>query len=209
MPYDFHSVENFGSHKNYTRSITYLTRSDKNNASTGFCCGLSDISGIDFDAVKEDWCRIRNKTCPQDMFSSVDCFVKVDDAYYFIEFKKATSKSLSGIELYEGHSIDVSIRRKAFDSLAIAPMTVLQSVPGSDIIGHAEFIVVYVPDATESLSAIDIRNKIKKLAGCEDSLYRGFPVRWGVEELKSLKLFRDVHTWPANIFESWARDHLR
>lgn len=210
MAYVFPPIDaRTGNHKSYKQDLVYLTRSDKTRASTEFCKSLLGRYRLtDFDAVKDDICSIRNRTGAQNKFCSVDCFATLDDTYYFIEFKNATASRLNGIEWYEGQPIDVSLRRKAFDSLAIAPLTVLQATSGSFIMDHAEFIVVYVPDAEEAMSGIDIRNKIKRLAGCADSLYPELPVRWDLESLRDDKLFRDVHTWPAPIFEQWAMNNL-
>jgi len=99
----------------YLQNIVVLTRSVRDNPSTGFCKCLENfgIKGQDFDAIKNDFCALRKPG--QLPFCSVDCFIEAKGKYYFIEFKKSTTPGLNGIECHEGDPIGVSLRRKAFD----------------------------------------------------------------------------------------------
>ena len=198
--------------KNYRSDISVLTRSIKGDPKTGFCRELSGrgICGVDFDAVKDAVCSLREGTgFPNDKFCSADCFVRSKEGdCCFIEFKKSTAEALDSVgeELYEGKPIGVSLRRKAFDSLVLAGMTVAQNETGAELMGKAVFIVVYRGSAQDALSALGFGEGLSRVSGQSDSIQGKRGVRWGLSDLKTSGLYKDVHTWPDSDFVPWAKE---
>lgn len=188
-----------------------MTRSDKNDPSTGFCNSLNDNYAIDFDDVKRDFCKVRI----QDL-RSADAFIHAaDDKYYFIEFKKSTVSALDNLQFDSVTPIDsstglpvkcsyieFSLKQKAFDSLLIAGATVLQGIPLKDIMDNAIFIVVRLDNNATPSSLTALAERFARLS-------TGSSVLWNLEELKKQGLFSEVHTWTESEFESWAEKHLK
>lgn len=96
--------------------------------------------------------------------------------------------------------IELLLKQKAFDSLAIAGMTTLRDVSAKDIMDNAVFIVVRLNDASRSF--IGLVDNITRLATSGD------PVLWGLDDLKKEGFFREVHTWTESQFVPWAKSHL-
>ncbi len=210
MAYTFPVLLRNGKPKKYECDITILTRKDKSIPSSGFCDKLHGVKAIDFDDVKRDVCNIRIQH-----LRSADAFFKaMDGTYYFIEFKKSDRSALDDLQFENGRPIvsrtglpvtcsyiELVLKQKAFDSLAIAGMTVLQDVPGKDIMDHAVFIVVRLDDTPKALNGLI--NNITRLAT------GGNTVLWGLDELKRNGFFRKVHTWTEAEFVPWAETHLK
>lgn len=198
------------SSKNYGRNIVYLTRSDKNNSKTEFLKGLNsrNICAIDLDSVKDDFDQLRDDRGRNlEKLKSVDAFFRSSDGkFYFVEFKNATSESLDAID--EGEPINVSLRKKAFDSITLSGLTVTQDVVGKTLMKNAILIVVYKSSPIDSLAAIGFGNSLARRAnGLKGSTE--YPIKWGLNALKTSGLYDDVYTWPDNKFENWAIDKLK
>lgn len=216
MAYQYPPMLGNGSAKNYQTNIVFLTRSNKQDATSGYCNSLNGrISAIDFDEVAKDVCAVRDWTGKKlRNLSSVDCFFQTTDGlhYYFIEFKKSTRE---GFEKWdEGSPPEESFRKKAFDSLALSGMTSLQGVSGKDIMDKAVFIVVYIPSASDSLAAMELNDNLTRLSASNinavaDSIRGMHPVMWNLIELKNKGFYHDVHTWPENDFVNWAVNNLK
>lgn len=209
MAYKFPSLLHNGKPKNYERDITILTRKDESDPSSGFCNELRGIKAITFDNVKREVCKSRIQE-----LRSADAFFKAaDGTYYFIEFKKSSKYALDALPFESDRPIDsrtgrrvtcsyieLLLKQKAFDSLAIAGMTTLQDVPAKDVMDNAVFIVVRLDDASKSF--IGLVNNITRLATSGD------PVLWGLDDLRIEGFFREVHTWTESQFVLWAKSHL-
>lgn len=209
MAYKFPNLLHNGKPKNYERDITILTRKDESDPSSGFCNGLRGIKAIAFDNVKREVCESRIQE-----LRSADAFFKaVDGTCYFIEFKKSSKSALDALPFESDKPIDsrtgrrvtcsyieLLLKQKAFDSLAIAGMTTLQDVSAKDIMDNAVFIVVRLDDASRSF--IGLVDNITRLATSGD------PVLWGLDDLKKKGFFREVHTWTESQFVPWAKSHL-
>ena len=210
MAYTFPELLRNGKSKDHAQNITILTRSDQSDKTSGFCDELSGIKAVDFDAVKRSVCKVRMQE-----LRSYDAFFKTaNGTYYFIEFKNSSQSALDILQFDNGRPIDSRtglpvtcsyiefvLKQKAFDSLAIAGMTVLQDVPGKDIMDHAVFIVVRLNDTPKALNGLI--NNITRLAT------GGNTVLWGLDELKRNGFFREVHTWTEAEFVPWAKTHLK
>lgn len=196
--------------KKYECDITILTRENKSISSSGFCNALHGMKAIDFDDVKRDACNVRI----QELRSADAFFRATNGTYYFIEFKNSNQSALDTLQFDKGKPIDsrtgspvacsyieLVLKQKAFDSLAIAGMTVLQNVPERDIMDNAVFIVVRLDDTSKSLNGLI--NNITRLAT------GGNTILWGLDELKRNGFFREVHTWTETEFVSWAKTHLK
>lgn len=210
MAYTFPELLRNGKPKKYECDITILTRKDKSIPSSGFCDELHGIEAVDFDDVKQDVCKIR----VQELRSTDAFFKATDGTYYFIEFKKSEKSTLDTLPFENARPIDpktkrpvtcsyieFSLTQKAFDSLAIAGMTVLQDVPEKDIMNHAVFIVVRLSNAPNSFNVL--ASRITSLAT------GGSPVFWGLDKLTRNGFFREVHTWTEAEFVPWAKTHLK
>lgn len=210
MAYTFPELKRNGKPKDHAQNIPILTRSNQNDKTSGFCDELSGIKAVDFDVVKRGVCEIRM----QELRSSDAFFKATNGTYYFIEFKNSNQSALDILQFDNGRPIDsktglpvkcsyieFALKQKAFDSLAIAGMTVLQDVPGKDIMDHAVFIVVRLDDTPKSLNGLI--NNITRLAT------GGNTVLWGLDELKQKGFFRDVHTLTETEFVPWAKTHLK
>ena len=209
MAYSFPKLLQNGRPKKYECDITILTRKDENDPSSGFCDELHGIKSVNFDDVKRDVCEGRIQE-----LKSADAFFKAaNGTYYFIEFKKSDKSALDALPFDKDRPIDsttkrpakcsyieFSLKKKAFDSLAIAGMTVLQDVPGKDIMDHAVFIVVRLGDTSRSLNGL-INNITRLGTG-------GNTILWGLDELKRNGFFREVYTWTEDEFVPWAKAHL-
>ena len=210
MAYKFPRLLKHGRSKQYECDITILTRNERNVPASGFCNALRGIEAIAFDDVKRDVCEMRVQE-----LRSVDAFFKATDGtYYFMEFKKSDKTSLDTLAFEKARPVDpktkrpvtcsyieFSLTQKAFDSLAIAGMTVLQNVPVADIMNNAVFIVVRLGNAPTSFD--ELASRITSLATGGD------PVFWGLNKLKKNGFFRGVHTWTETEFVPWAKKHLK
>ena len=195
--------------KNYGKNIVVLTRSDRNKPATGFLKNLEPraIVAVDFDTVKDDFCKLRDSECHnRQKLKSVDAFfMSTTGRYYFIEFKKASSECLSSLD--EGEPIDVSFRKKAFDSILMSRFTVVPNVNSQDLMSNATLIVVYKSSASDAINAIKFDDNLTRRAnGNYDSMT--YPIKWKLDELKTCGLYKEVYTWPDNKFESWAIENL-
>lgn len=204
------------SSKDYGKNIVRLTRSNKDDPSTEFLKGLDyrNIAVVDFDSVKDDLDKLRDSDGKNmQKLKSVDAFFRSSNGkFYFIEFKKSTSEALNKIgnhvEYDEKEKIDVSFRKKAFDSITLSGITTTQDINGVDLMKNAVLIVAYKSSARDSLSAIDFNTSLTSRAnGCSAAIQ--YPTQWGLDELKTAGLYSDVHTWPDNKFESWAVNNLK
>ncbi|MBR2838097.1 MAG: hypothetical protein IKE55_04920 [Kiritimatiellae bacterium] len=167
------------------------------------------MKAIDFDDVKRDACDVRIQE-----LRSADAFFKATNGtYYFIEFKNSHQSALDELQFDKGKPIDsrtgltvtcsyieLVLKQKAFDSLAIAGMTVLQDMPEKDIMDNAVFIVVRLDDTSKSLNGL-INNITRLSTG-------GNTILWGLNELKQNGFFREVYTWTETEFVYWAKTHL-
>lgn len=198
------------SSKDYGENIALLTRSRKDDPSTGFLRDLAvrNISAVNFDSVKDDLDRLRDSTGENSQkLKSVDAFFRSSSGkFFFIEFKKSTAEALTDID--EGESIAVSLRKKAFDSITLSGITATQDITGSELMQNAVLIVVYKSSAADSIGAIEIGDSLTRLASGSGTNGRQ-PPKWGLDELRSNGLYSEVYTWPDNKFESWAPTNLR
>ena len=145
---------------------------------------------------------------------SADAFFKATDGtYYFIEFKKSNRRALDDLQFENGAPIDsrtgrrvacscieLSLKQKAFDSLAIASLTTLQNISAKEIMDNAVFFVVRLDDAPKSFNGF-----VSRLTCLATG---GEPVLWGLDVLKKEGFFREVHTWTESEFVPWAKSHL-
>lgn len=211
MSYEFPPKNMNGNFKNFKHDIVAVTRSKKDDCSTEFCKELRGrIQVYDLDSIKDEWSEMRHSNSKGAKLCSADCYFRASDGiYYFIEFKKSTLQGLNEIDNEEGLPLYVSLRRKAVDSLGLASMTILQDQTGKNIQDHAIFIVVYRSSAEEKLRVLEINKSLTKLASGADSVNRSYPIMWSLDKLRDWGLYRDVHTWPEDVFVSWAKLNLK
>ena len=209
MAYRFPRMLRNGKPKDYECDITILTRKNESDPSSGFCAALRGIKAIAFDNVKREVCESRIQE-----LRSADAFFKATDGtYYFIEFKKSNRRALDDLQFENGAPIDsrtgrrvacscieLSLKQKAFDSLAIASLTTLQNISAKEIMDNAVFIVVRLDDAPKSFNCF-----VSRLTCLATG---GEPVLWGLDVLKKEGFFREVHTWTESEFVPWAKSHL-
>lgn len=204
------------SSKDYGKNIVRLTRSNKDDPSTEFLNNLDSrrISVVDFDSVKDDLDKLRDSDGKNmQKLTSVDAFFRsFDGKFYFIEFKKSTSEALNkigeNVEYDEKERIDVSFRKKAFDSITLSGITTTQDIIGSELMKNAVLIVVYKSSPNDAISAVEFNSSLTSRANGRKCAIQ-YPIQWKLDELKSAGLYSDVHTWPDNKFESWVPDHLK
>lgn len=211
MSYNFIQTDKGGKPKNYEQDIVILTRSKRNDNSSEFCRDLKGrIKGYDLDLIKDEWSMLRGSSYSGAKMSSVDCYFKAaNGVHYFIEFKNASREALDRVDSEDGIPLCISLRRKAVDSLGLAGMTILQEETGKQIQNNSVYFVVYRASAADTLAVLDINKSLTVLAGGKDSIKRSYPIMWSLDTLKTVGLYRDVHTWPDTEFVSWAKDNLK
>lgn len=212
MSYEFPPKTETGNLKVYKNDLANLTRSNKDDPKTGFCDDLRGrISAFDFDGIKDDFCSVRQQRYGGAKLKSVDAFFKAaDGTLYFFEFKKSSREALEVLD-DDGERIpfEVSLKRKAVDSLAVSALTVLQDKSGAEICDHAVLFVVYRKSVTDTLGSLEINSGLTSLAGGADSISKKHSIMWSLDELRKKGLYKDVHTWPEDEFVSWAKENVK
>lgn len=195
----------------FSQDIVYLTRSKKDNPESEFCKELKGrgIRAHDFDAIKDSFCALRDSTGNNcNKLKSVDCvFKSALGECYFIEFKKTTSERLNEID--DGEPIEVSFRKKAFDSILMSSYTLFLDDDAQSIMRNSVLIVVYRPSAKDCLEALEFNKALTECSGDCDSISEKHPIMWGLRKLRDVGLYKDVHTWPENEFVPWAKKYLK
>jgi len=72
----------------------------------------------------------------------------------------------------------------------------------------AEYILVRLSELSDVPCFDVIADSVYSLAKIKDSIYPECAIQWGLEKLRDLGLFADVHTWPETKFVDWAKKNL-
>lgn len=131
---------------------------------------LPDGSACDFDALKDELCKLRaGALCSVDVWG-----MGGDGSFYFIEFKD------------QGRNTIAQLKKKAFDSLIIFWMTIGKHLSLDEIRSRSEFILVK-PNAEEKSLESD------KLAVMLNELVRVHvprPIGFQLEEISKTRMYK-------------------
>ncbi len=179
-------------HVSYQDSLYNLAQA-KHAVQTNFCLRFKSYMADDFDAITKDYCKIRRQQlCSADAFheNSVNDLI-------FVEFKDKSKEYLdqigrgtpkidpsTGVE-EKDETTEVSLHKKAIDSIAVASGTVCNTLPQIAISQGAMFIVVR-QDGPEYFEKIV--KGIQTLACLNDR-----PL-WGLVDLINNGIYREVYT---------------
>ena len=216
----FPPVDASGHPRDYSKNLNELSKDQDGRA---FCPKFSRVMGIGLDEVSTDFTSWTGRA-----FSTVDAVVDVrkdpdvsreNQRAYFIEFKNRTLQDLDTQgtsraktkQKREDEPIHVELSKKGLESLLLSAATVFRSENVDDVAFTSEYIVVYNdrrPQDTESPAVKAVDEDFAGLAGeVKDSF--GIPVRWELSRFKRKKLFRSVHTWSIDDFNSIAPAFLK
>ena len=168
---------------------------------TGFCSRFSSYLADDFDAITKDYCQLRSQ-----QLSSADAFRQAStNDFLFVEFKDMSEEFMNGVgrgtppidpvtgkETHE-ETMEVSLRKKAFDSISVACGTVCNAIPQLNVSRNAMFIVVR---QDEPSAFTELANSLRQLA-CIDK-----EPLWELAELVDKKLYREVYTLTESEFDA-------
>lgn len=203
---------------NFVTNLVNLTRSKKDNPETEFCDELKgrNIQAIDFDKVKESVCRFRLPAGEKQLFyCSVDALLMTrDGSYCFVEFKNSTKKGLLEIDNDTCESLKKSLWKKAFDSIALAGLTIApDGVSGQELMSKSILCVVCRDcvdsafDRMNAKSAFDFEFDLSRKHTKETITEEQF-ADWDLDEFKDRGLYKDVRVDTECDFVNWARENL-
>lgn len=179
-------------HASYQNNLYNLAQAN-HAVQTNFCLKFKSYMADDFDTITKDYCKLRRQQlCSADAFRENSIHDLI-----FVEFKDKSKDYLDQI----GHGLpkidsntdvekqeettEVSLHKKAFDSIAVASGTVCNTLPQSTISQRAMFIVVR-QDGPEYFEKI--AKGVRALA-CLDKR----PL-WGLVDLIDNGTYREVYT---------------
>ena len=180
-----------------TKSL-YDIACTKKKTDPDFCADYKETPVCDFDAVKDAVSKIRGE-----QLCSADIFIETPNReYIFIEFKQRKYDSLN-------HAHDrTNLKKKLFDSLSVAGMSLLDTLPFSQICRHVHYLLVYDNDL-DLAPRRDIFGDttyedcflqcMKQEAKLPKDVW-GIEIRWDFDRFQNKGYYQTVHTWTESDF---------
>ena len=146
---------------------------------------LPDGSACDFDALKDELCRLRAGA-----LCSVDAWgMGSDGAFYFIEFKDQEKNTIA------------QLKKKAFDSLIVFWMTIGKHLSLDEIRARSEFILVKPNAEEKSLESDKLAVMLNDLGRVRVPIPNGFQL----EEISGKRMYKKSRSMTTRQFVAFLK----